>query len=197
VMGSSMILLEDYGSRLDDDAKDNLYRMSAAAKKMAQLIDDLLQLSRITRSDVERQRVDLAEIAHDVEAELRSRGEQATVQIKPDMVVDADPRLLRAAMVNLLENAHKFSARRPEPRIEIGSEKRDGRFVYYVRDNGVGFDMAYIDKIFRPFERLHRDTEYPGTGIGLANVKRIIERHGGQLWAESEEGKGATFYFTL
>jgi len=191
IMSTSMILKEDYSQVLPADAKEQLERQARAAKKMGDLIDDLLRLSRISRQEMIRNPLDLTELAQEVLGELHSTVE---CKIHPNMSVRADAKLMKLAVQNLLDNAIKFSKNAPKPLIEMGCGA-DG--IFFVRDNGIGFDMAYADKLFGPFERLVRDDEYPGTGIGLTNVRRIIERHGGKVWAESEEEKGAVFYFSI
>jgi light-regulated signal transduction histidine kinase (bacteriophytochrome) len=166
---------------------------------MAQLIDDMLELSRLTRVSMRRESVNLSELAESITAELKKAQPKRHVEVSiaPGLVAYGDAKLLRVVLENLLDNAWKFTAKIPQARIEGGITKHDGREAYFVRDNGAGFDMAYADKLFVPFQRLHRTTEFPGTGIGLATVKRLIHRHGGEVWAEGEVGKGATFYFTL
>ena len=166
---------------------------------MGTLIDDILELSRVTRQEMRRVRVDLSQIAAEVIDE-RARAEPAhrvAVSIAPDCTAHGDPQLLRVLMQNLLENAWKYSAKQPAPTIEFGRETIDGEPVFFVRDNGVGFDMKYADRLFSPFQRLHKPEEFEGTGIGLATVARIVRRHGGRVWAEAETGKGAIFRFTL
>lgn len=195
IVGNSRILIEDASERLDDVDKASLERLGAAAHKMAQLVDDLLEFSRLGRSEVMRMPINLADIAADVAGELLQQC-PAKFTIDPDLPSRADPQLVRVVFYNLLENAFKYS--NPDGiEIQIGKKSTDGETVFFVKDNGIGFDMAYAPKIFLPFERLHRDSEYPGTGIGLANVRRILERHGGRIWAESAPGQGATFFFTL
>ncbi|HTL37324.1 MAG TPA: ATP-binding protein [Kofleriaceae bacterium] len=192
-------LAEDLRHQLDDKAKDHLRRVLAATARMSDLIDALLELSRISRSQLGRHKVDLSASAQSVVEELRRRDvtRKLGATIAPDLVVDADGRLMRILFDNLIGNAWKFTAHTPNPHVEVGSERRDGELVFYVRDNGAGFDMAYADRLFTPFQRLHSDRDYAGTGIGLATVRRIVERHGGRIWAESATGKGATFYFTV
>jgi signal transduction histidine kinase len=166
---------------------------------MSLLIDDLLQLSRVTRSELRSEEVDLTALSRSIAAELQASQSDRKVHfdIADGMVTQGDPRLLRVALVNLLGNAWKFTAKRPYAKIEFGLTESDGKESYFVRDNGAGFDMSYADKLFRPFQRLHDAAVFDGTGIGLATVQRIIRRHGGQIWAESAEGQGATFHFTL
>lgn len=191
IMSTSMILQEDYGQILPVDAKDQLERQARAAHKMGNLIDDLLKLSRIGRQELIRQPIDLSEMAAEVFAELHK---DASLTIQPGLTIKADPKLMKLTIQNLLDNAVKFARPGHIPAIEFG-QNPDG--VYFVRDDGIGFDMEYAHKLFMPFERLVLDTEYPGTGIGLANVRRIIERHGGTVWAQAKLGAGATFYFVV
>ncbi len=197
--GFGQALLEDYGSHLDAAARGHLDRVRAASQRMAGLIDDLLGLSRVTRAELRRERVDLSALAQSVAAELQEADPKREVEfaIAPGLVVEADPHLLRLVLENLLGNARKYTAKRPHARIEFGATERDGRLAYYVRDNGAGFDMAYAGKLFGAFQRLHSAAEFEGTGIGLATVQRIIHRHGGRVWAEGVVGEGATFSFTL
>jgi PAS domain S-box-containing protein len=198
--GFSQFLLEDYCERLDDEGKDHLQRIRAAAQRMAQLIDDLLNLSRVTRSDMRGERVDLSALAETITAELEQAHPDQTVAciIAPGLIADGDAHLLRIVLENLFGNAWKFTSRHSRAHIEFGSMRQpDGSLAYFVRDDGAGFDMAYADKLFGAFQRLHGMTEFPGTGIGLATVQRIIQRHGGRIWAEAAPEKGATFYFTL
>jgi len=197
--GFSQALLEDYPDKLDAVGRDYLNRVRASAQRMGQLIDELLELSRVTRGEIHRERVNLSDLAQDIAKDLQQQSpdRQATFTIEPDLVVDGDARLLEVMLRNLLDNAWKFTGNRPCAKIELGYTKVAGEPAYFVRDNGAGFDMAYADKLFSAFQRLHRRTEFPGTGIGLATVQRIIHRHGGQVWAEGKQGQGATFYFTL
>ncbi len=195
----SSIMMEEHSDNLSDAGKEYLRRIGSASVRMGQLIDDLLHLSRVTRSELRRERVDLSAFAHDIVGSFRARQPEggADVAIEEDVAADGDPVLLRPALENLLDNAWKFAGGEPLPRVEFGSKSQQGETVYFVRDNGIGFDMAYAAKIFLPFERLHRVGEFAGTGVGLATVQRIVARHGGRVWATGEEGKGATFFFTL
>ena len=197
--GFSQALVEEYGDRLDDTAADYLRRIRGATRRMGELIDDLLDLSRVTRRELHRQEVDLSALASAVVAGLaRAEPErQVEIDIAAGLMGHGDPHLLRLALDNLLGNAWKFTSRRLSARIEFGARQEGDRPVYYVSDNGVGFDMAYADKLFGAFQRLHPGHEFPGTGIGLATVHRIVLRHGGRVWAQSEIGQGATFFFTL
>jgi PAS domain S-box-containing protein len=197
--GFSQILLEDYEDRLDVEGKSYLRRVSAASRRMGQLIDNLLDLSRMTRSQMRRERVNLSALAQAIVEEFRNTQPEhkVVVLVEEGLVANGDESLLRAVLENLLGNAWKFTKNQPHPRIEFGLSENEDTPTYYVRDNGVGFDMAYADKLFGAFQRLHSPSEYEGTGIGLATVQRIIHRHGGRVWAKGEVGKGATFYFTL
>lgn len=197
--GFSKYLLEHAASRLDAQEQDYLHRMRAAAQRMARLIDDLLNLARIGRTEMRIERVDLSSLAADIIKGLRRRDpeRQANIDITPGLIARGDRGLLRIALEHLLENAWKFAGTREVAYISFTAIAQEGERVYAVQDNGVGFDMTYVDKLFRPFQRLHTEKEFPGTGIGLALIQRIIQRHGGRIWAEAVEGQGATFYFTL
>ncbi|MFL5358061.1 sensor histidine kinase [Archangium sp.] len=197
--GFAQALREDEGERLSPGGLQLLGRLQAAATRMGQLIDDLLQLSRVTRADLEREPVDLGALAASVAEQLRQQepGREVTFALQPGLVVQGDARLLRVLMENLLGNAWKFTSKRSGARIEFFAETVAGVPHYAVRDNGVGFDMAYAGKLFSPFQRLHKATEYPGTGIGLATVQRIVQRHGGHIEAQAMPGEGALFRFTL
>ncbi|MGH2670519.1 MAG: sensor histidine kinase, partial [bacterium] len=178
---------------------DYLGRVRAATQRLGELIDDLLALARVTRAELRSERVDLSAQARSVAAELRQRepGRAVEFACADGAVAEGDPRLLRVVLENLLGNAWKFTAQRSPARIEFGVTDNAGRPGYFVRDNGAGFDVAYADKLFGAFQRLHRTTEFAGSGIGLATVQRIIHRHGGRVWAEGAVDHGATFYFTL
>ncbi len=197
--GYSKLLLEDYCPVLDEQGQQYLHNVRLSAQRMSQLIDDLLKLSRVTRTEMNRTRVNLSELAEEALDELHARQPERAVStlIQPELVVAGDLNLLRIMLENILGNAWKFTLKTPEARIEMGMLQRDGQAVYFVRDNGAGFDMKYADKLFGAFQRLHSIDEYEGTGIGLATVQRIINRHGGRVWAEGEPEQGATFYFTL
>ncbi len=198
--GFSQALLEDAADCLDGKARAHLDRVRAATCRMGELIDDLLQLSRVTRGDYYPEPIDLSRLAADIVSRLNeaSPGRQVEVSIAPEMNGVGDRRLLRLALENLIGNAWKYTRHRQHPRVEVGLlEGEQGERLFFVRDNGVGFDMRYVEKIFQPFQRLHSRGEFEGTGIGLATVQRVINRHGGRVWAEAEEGKGACFYFTL
>ena len=198
--GFSLALQDDYGDKLDAQAQNYIQRVRAATQNMAQLIDDLLNLSRVTRSELKNETVDLTELAQSIAKQLTASqpARQVEFVIEPMLVTTGDPQLLRVALENLLNNAWKFTSKQSHARIEFGTQQYDdGRLEFYVRDNGAGFEMAYADKLFGAFQRLHSVKDYPGTGIGLATVKRIIHRHGGQIYADGRVNQGATFYFTL
>ena len=192
-------LLEDHGERLGERGKEDLERVLAASRRMSQLIDDMLHLSRVTRAELARELTDLAALAREIAAELRRNHPGRHVEFEAGQAEPAqcDPRLMRIALENLLGNAWKFTGKRDDARVEFGASERDGKPVYFVRDNGAGFDMSYVTRLFGAFQRLHSDDDFPGTGVGLATVQRIVHRHGGRIWAEAEIGKGAAFYFTL
>jgi PAS domain S-box-containing protein len=197
--GFSDELLLRYGDKLDARGKDYLQRIRGSAQRMSRLIDDLLNLSRLGRTKVEREVVDLSTMARRIGAELHRLEPARTVElvIEPKLVAHADPALIRVVLENLIGNAWKYTARHPTARIEVGRGQRAGKPTYFVRDDGAGFDMAYRAKLFGPFQRLHTDDAFAGNGIGLATVKRIIQRHGGEVFAEGEVERGATFGFTL
>jgi PAS domain S-box-containing protein len=197
--GFSKLVAERYADRLDDAGKGYLARIQAATTRMSSLIDDLLKLSRVTRAELHYTSVDVSELAHDVLIDLDASepGRKITRVVEPGMVALADAQLLRVVLENLLGNAWKFTGKRDTARIEVGSFELASERTYFVRDDGVGFDMQYADKLFGPFQRLHSMHEFPGTGIGLATVQRIVTRHGGRTWAEGTVGHGATVYFTL
>ncbi len=198
--GFSQALLEDYAHSLDPNGQDFLRRIRTATQKMGQLIDDLLKLSRVTRIDINREVVDLSELARRICTELQQNQPQRAVEIliQPKLLTRGDSHLLHLVLENLLNNAWKFTAKQSQPKIEVGVfTGEDLSPIYFVRDNGVGFDRTYVHKLFVPFQRLHGGHEFPGNGIGLATVKRIIGRHGGKVWAEANIQGGATFYFML
>jgi PAS domain S-box-containing protein len=197
--GFAHVLAEEYGARLDDRGHGFLDRVRRAAQRMGGLIDDILELSRVTRQEMRRVEVNLSELAAEIIDE-RARAEptrKVMLEVIPGCVATGDPQLLRVLLQNLLENAWKYSAKNPQAEIEFGAETADEERVYFVRDNGVGFDMKYADRLFVPFQRLHSPEDFEGTGIGLATVARIVHRHGGRVWAEAAPGKGATIRFTL
>jgi len=197
--GFSLALLEDYEEKLDAEGKDNLHRVRAATQRMGVLIDDLLDLSRVTRAGMKVQKVDLSAMGRAVAAELKNSqpGRRTEFHIQEGLEAHADSNLMRIALENLLENAWKFTSKRESARIEFGQTNNNGSRVYFVRDDGAGFDSARATRLFGAFQRFHDKNDFPGTGVGLATVQRIIQRHGGRIWAESVPGKGATFYFTL
>ncbi len=199
INGFSQALLEDYGQTLDPQGKDYLRRIQAASVRMGHLIDDLLALAHVSRSKMTRKRVNLTRLVKEIVAELRQREPQRQVEVRIQARLSAlgDPPLLRVLLTNLLENAWKFTSRHTTACIEFGARKERGKKVFFVRDDGAGFDMRYVSKLFGPFQRLHTQQEFEGTGVGLATVQRIVHRHGGEVWAEGEVEKGATFYFTL
>ena len=192
-------MLEDYEGKLDEEGKLYLRRTKNASQRMGHLIDDLLNLSRMTRSEMRRESVDLSALVNAVVEELRGTWPEHDVEVvvEEGLGANGDESLLRVALQNLLGNAWKFTRDQPDPRIEFGMLEHEDAPAYFVLDNGVGFDMAYADKLFGAFQRLHSTGEFEGTGIGLATVQRIIHRHDGRVWAEGETGKGATFFFTL
>jgi signal transduction histidine kinase len=198
--GFSTILTRDYSGRtLDDRGLGLLKRMSASAVRMGQLIDDLLNLSRISRTELEPRVVDLSALAAAVATDLQERepARNVEIRIQPGVIGTGDAPLLRIVLENLLGNAWKFTRNAPKPCLEFGRQGEADGVAYYIRDNGAGFDMAHAGQLFVPFQRLHRSTEFEGTGIGLATVHRVIERHGGRIWAQSSPGEGASFYFTV
>ena len=198
--GYSEALTEDYADRLDDTGRWYTDRIQAATERMGRLIDDLLQLAQVSRTDMNLESVDLSAEVTALSAELHDRepGRVVRFAVADAVRVSADRSLIRTVVQNLVENAWKFTARREDATIEFGvTAAGDSRVCCYVRDNGAGFDPAFTGKLFQPFQRLHAVTEFPGTGIGLASVRRIIQRHGGRTWAQGALGKGATFSFTL
>ena len=197
--GFSQALLEDYSHRLDDTGKQYLGRVRIGAQRMAALIDDLLTLSQIIRAEIQREPIDLSEMARSVAHDLSRQdpGRKVEFLIAPGLRGEADARLMRTVLDNLLGNAWKFTSRRSDARIEFGCTEENGLSAFFVRDNGAGFDPAYAGRLFGAFQRLHATAEFPGTGVGLASVQRVICRHGGRVWAHSAVNQGATFYFTL
>ena len=195
--GFSQALLEEYADRLDETGRHYLTRVRAGSRHMAQLIEDLLNLSRVTRSEIHRVPVDVSALARAVATDLQRAAPDRRVEfdIEPGLTVHGDPGLLRVALENLLGNSWKFTRRHPTARIELGATERSGERTFFVRDDGAGFDMAYADKLFHPFQRLHSLEEFEGTGIGLATVQRIVQRHGGRVWGEGAVEQGAAFYF--
>ncbi len=199
IEGFSRELLDDQHLHLNEQSRHDLERIRAATDRMSQLIDGLLLLSRLTRQELKRETVELSAVAHRIVDDLRnaSPGRSVAVEIAPRLVSEGDAQLLSIVLENLLQNAWKFTSKHPAAHIELGSFERDGQTVFFVRDNGAGFNMAFADKLFGPFQRLHHAKEFPGHGVGLALVQRIVHRHGGEVWGDSQENQGATFYFTL
>ncbi len=199
ISGFSYILSAEHGRELDAAARECVQQIDMASRRMAELIDDLLNLSRVTTTGMHHARVDLSSIAREIADQLCRQEPTRRVEfdIQDCEPVEGDARLLRIAMENLLRNAWKYTSKHEQAHIEIGCERRRGRLVFYVRDDGAGFDPAFSDRLFKPFQRLHGTNEFPGTGIGLATVQRIIGRHGGEIWADGAVEKGATFYFSL
>jgi light-regulated signal transduction histidine kinase (bacteriophytochrome) len=198
--GFSQALLEDYGGQLDNTGQDFISRIRTATQRMGNLIDDLLTLSRVTRSSIKMESVNLSQIARRIATDLQHGDPERRVEfeIDPDLLAYGDVHLLQVVLENFMNNAWKFTAKQPQPIVDVGKiQSDDGIPTYFVRDNGAGFDMVYVDKLFSPFQRLHGMQDFPGNGIGLATVQRIVHRHGGRVWAEGVIGQGATFYFTL
>jgi signal transduction histidine kinase len=199
ISGFTQALIEELPNELPGDSKRYLDKVMAGTRRMSQLIDDLLNLSRVSRGELVRQKADLTEMAREVIRDLQARDPnyKPDVSVWQGMTTEVDPKLMRIVFENLLGNAWKFSSKKESPRIVVGVMKEGRREVYFVRDNGAGFDMKFADKLFGAFQRLHAMNEFPGTGIGLATVQRIINRHGGRIWFDSAPGMGASFYFTL
>src|SRR5436190_1957786 len=197
--GFSQVLLEDYAAQLDEAGRQSLHRVRAASQRMGTLIDDLLKLARVTRAEMRTEDVDLSGMARDIASELQRAAPERQVEfaIAAGLKARGDARLLRVALDNLLRNSWKYTAKRPGARVEFASVDANGGQAFAIRDNGAGFDMKYADKLFGVFQRLHSAAEFEGTGVGLATVRRIINRHGGRIWAEGAVDQGATFYFTL
>jgi light-regulated signal transduction histidine kinase (bacteriophytochrome) len=198
--GFSYAVLQLYEDQLDEQGRKYLNRIRQSSQYMARLIDDILELSRLNRAPLNiRDQVNLSEIARQIADELHQHEPQRSVKfyIQEDVVAAGDPRLLQSVLENLIGNSWKFTSKHPEAHIEFGSFQNNGKTVYFVKDDGTGFNMKYADKIFGAFQRLHRADEFPGTGVGLATAARVIRRHGGEIWAEAEIESGATFYFTL
>ncbi len=193
------ILLEEYAERLDDEGRECVRHIDTGTKKMVRIIDGLLTLSRIGQQEIHREEIDLSAIVRDHLEEVRAADPERDVEaiVPNDVRAEADSRLMHLALENLVRNAWKFTAKKDHGRIEFGTFEKDGRIVYFIRDNGAGFESRFAETIFKPFERGHTEKQYAGTGIGLSIVQRVIGRHGGSVWAEGEVGTGATFYFTL
>lgn len=197
--GFSQLLQEAPSDTLDEKSRHYLTRIHEASRRMSALIEDLLSLSRIGRSELNPRPVDLSQLAAEAAASVKERypNRQVELTIEPGLHAEGDARLLRVAIENLLDNAFKYTARTKQATVTVGASNEPEGRVFFVRDNGVGFDMAYSNKLFGPFQRLHSDADYPGTGIGLVTVQRIVARHGGRIWAQAELNRGAAFYFTL
>jgi light-regulated signal transduction histidine kinase (bacteriophytochrome) len=197
--GFSQVLLEDYSDKLDQEGQRYLGRVRQSAQHMAQLIESLLSLARVTRDDIRREQVDLSALARQSVERLKAEHPTRSVDvvIGEGLSVAGDARLLGVALENLLSNAWKFTREQPAARVEVGRQRDGQETVYFVRDNGAGFDMTFASKLFGVFQRLHSPSEFEGTGIGLATVQRIVTRHAGRIWAEAAVGRGATFFFTL
>ncbi len=197
--GFSQVLFEDYHGKIDAQGKDYLQRIRSATQRMAQLIDDMLNLSRINRYDINIQQVNLSEMVKEIADNLHESQPERQVEfiIQENIKILADGNLLRIVIENLIGNAWKFTSKKASATIELGMKSHNGKKTYFIRDDGAGFDSKYAQKLFSAFQRLHDSKEFPGTGVGLATVQRIIHRHGGNMWAEGEVEKGATFYFTL
>jgi light-regulated signal transduction histidine kinase (bacteriophytochrome) len=197
--GWSLALQEDYGHLLDENGRRYMERVRSESQRMGRLIDDLLQLSRIAQAEVILTPVNLTAMANAIALRLKEANpeRQAEFLISPALTARGDAHLLEVALYNLIENAWKFTGKRSEARIEVGRIQENGQAIFFVRDNGAGFDMAYSGRLFGAFQRLHKSSEYPGTGVGLATVQRIIRRHSGRVWAEAQQDQGATFYFTF
>lgn len=198
IEGFGQMLVEGYMDALDDRARHCLERIRSGTREMGEMIDSFLRLSRSTRGELNLEPVDLSGMAADIAFTLAEKDPERRVEIdvQPGVVVQGDRRLMTSAMTNLLENAWKYTRTTDKPKVSFGTTEVDGRVAYFVKDNGAGFDMAFVDRLFTPFNRLHKAEEFEGTGIGLATVQRIIARHGGRTWAEGKLGEGATFYFT-
>jgi PAS domain S-box-containing protein len=199
INGFSQALLENYKDRLDKQGQHYLERLSAASLRMAELIDDLLLLSHVARVELKKSKIDLTALARSIMQELQKTqpARQVEFVLAPGLAASGDPNLMRTLLENLLSNAWKFTSKKPRARIEFGMNYHDDKPVFFIQDNGAGFDMTYADKLFKPFQRLHSLADFPGTGIGLASVRRIVHRHGGRAWAKGKPNEGATFYFTI
>ncbi len=199
VDGFSHALLEDYQGKLDATGKSYLERIRKATQHMGNLIDDILKLSRVVQAEFHREHIDLTNMIDKIFSVYKKNNPDRKVKmaIQKEIIIQGDPNLMQIALANLMDNAWKFTGKQKDPSIEFGAIPKEGENAFFLRDNGVGFDMSYVDKLFGAFQRLHTMDEFPGTGIGLATVQRIIHRHGGKIWAEGEVGKGATFFFTI
>ncbi len=199
IRGFSDILMEDHKAALDEEAQMLLGRINSSTEKMSILIEDMLRLSKVASQEINPQKVNLSQIAHSIINDFQARepNRKAEVRIEEELRANADPDLIKIALTNLLGNAWKFSSKKKVTQIHFGSTNGKETQVFFIKDNGSGFDMANQSKLFEPFKRLHSDSEFPGTGIGLSIVKRIIIKHGGKIWAQAEVNKGSVFYFTL
>jgi light-regulated signal transduction histidine kinase (bacteriophytochrome) len=197
--GYGRLALESCNDALSEPAKRYLERINESCLRLSDIIDGLLELSRVTREQIRREQVDLTALAEGIVQELRDRdpGRLVETRVMSSLSARGDPRLLGVVLRNLLENAWKFSRKRPQAHIEVGAKELNGQTVYFVRDDGAGFDMKYSAKLFGTFQRLHAESEFEGAGIGLATAQRVVQRHGGRIWAEAAVEQGATFYFTL
>lgn len=199
ISGFIDLLKEDYSGCLDQSGLDYLNVIKVTSSKMIRLINDLLRLSRVSKQTIELKKISLSSLTESIINDLQklNKREKMKIIINPDMVINADPNLFGIAISNLINNAWKYTAKKNEPFIEIGKFRKNSQIIFFIKDNGAGFDLSKSTDLFEPFRRYHSDQEFPGTGIGLSIVRRIIERHGGRIWAEAEPGKGATFFFTL
>jgi light-regulated signal transduction histidine kinase (bacteriophytochrome) len=199
IKGFSQIITEDYADKLDTDGQECMKKISESAEKMSTLIDDILRLSKISLHQINLQNVNMSSIAESVVDDLKKSFPQrnAEIKIQKELWVKGDVNLIQIVLTNLIGNAWKYSSKIKKAVIRFGLIERNERTVYFISDNGAGFDMNKMNKLFKPFQRLHPENEFPGTGVGLSIVERIIRRHGGKIWAESKQGEGATFYFTL
>jgi light-regulated signal transduction histidine kinase (bacteriophytochrome) len=199
ILGFGRLIREDYQGKLDTVLNDYLKRIEHSAIQMKSLIDDILNLSKISRKEIKKQQTNLSQIALSIIEELKASQPQRVVKvdIQDNMIANVDKNLIHIALSNLLGNAWKFTGKTPDARIRFNKQIKNGKSIYSIKDNGAGFDMKRSENLFTPFRRLHSDQEFSGTGIGLAIVERVIERHGGRIWAEGEINKGATFFFTL
>lgn len=199
VDGWSLALLEDYGPQLDERGREYIERVRLETRRMGDLIDELLRLSRVARVELKRTSVPLSQMAGRIARQLGEENPARKVEllIQPDLQAAGDEQLCEIMLTNLLSNAFKFTGKHPDARIEFGQLEREGERIFFVRDNGAGFDMAFAKNLFGAFQRMHKQTEFPGNGVGLATVQRIVNRHGGRIWAEAARNQGAVFYFTL